>query len=915
MKSNTTFTSTRISSYPCILLITLLIMFSSAAFFGGRVNALEVSNELASLTEDEYVIYSQNDIFFAAPGCTDTGGSSSICGDTAKEMYWSALSQYTDDPIKVAGIVGNLMHEGGMNPVAWEGTITNSDGSLAYSWDYIYGGGLDGEKGVGAFGITSGLGTYLHYINDNYPDLLKYFKDSKEYSFSYMYPGSGADPTYGDTLLKKIGSNEYAKLVEAEVKFAMEDSDTFSPRTKEYMGKSFSSPMDSAYWWASEWERCGTGCLNGPNSAENIARGRTAEKVYDELKDFKCSPGSSANSTTKTATSGMNSDITLIGDSIAVQSEAELQSKFPGSFMSKVGSRHPTSMGACPLDEGGLDILKRIASGSGEVADYSLRTFRCEKLKVDANSLKENVVWELGTNSTGANADVIKKIISIIGQRKLFLVTPYNGDDMDNADAIAKMYRKFAADNDNVYVVDWNEAVRYDAEKYITTTDGMAVHPTPKGRQLLADLIAEAVESKASCAIATYKHPAYEKRLKELHNFNQWRGPWSNYLMCPGNPDSSTMGDGCGIMSMFAMYYMFSGEGLNDDALLNGFLEATMKDGYNVCSASNGNNWGEESTNYTGMVMKPEDAFWNGRNYLDSDWDTLVNALKQGKKILIGTTGPKYNGPSKFGYGGHYIFFDHYNEEKQAIYLFDPSMGPARARYATSYGPGPEGENFYNGVYIDRETMLKYVVPDEARPVTYYGQNCMICEDESIGLISGGMTYEQAVKFMQPYVDEASKKKKDDYGAGFANGSIIGPGWVYDAGCRDGALNNCVAFSQWFINNYTTAHPEIGTNSGNGYVDTLISDGYTDGGSTPRPYAVFSTGFESENGHTGVVLGINKEKNEIYIGEAGCGGFDAVNGWPGVHIGSLDEYTSGAYKYAYTDGRLRNSQTLTAASN
>ena len=199
-----------------------------------------------------------------------------------------------------------------------------------------------------------------------------------------------------------------------------------------------------------------------------------------------------------------------------------------------------------------------------------------------------------------------------------------------------------------------------------------------------------------------------------------------------------------------------------------------------------------------------------------------------------------------------------------------------------------------------------------ARELTYNGcynggaSGVNVCSvGGTAGLVSGGMTYEQAVEFVKPYRDEASKLKAGiDYGAGQPGGSVIGTGFVHGVrattDCHHGGLNNCVAFTQWFINNYTSA-TIMGLGNGKTVVGTLLSkNGFETygNGRTPVAYAIFSDnhgGF----GHTGVVLGIDEGKNEIYVGEAGCtAGFNAT--WPGVHKYSLSAWTnSSRYTYAY----------------
>lgn len=241
-----------------------------------------------ALTDEQYRTYSDADIYFYSDDCVG-GGANGACGNSAKEIYWSILSKYTDDPIKLAGILGNLINEGGMNPVAWEGYPSlgnggvNGSGELVGGWDAYYNGTII-KTGVGAFGLTSGLDKYLHTVNDEAPDLVKYFKDTKGYSYNFLYhPDCGIDDShssYGDCLLEKIGPAEFGKLVEFEIEYAL--GPEFKPgATQEYLETKFSTPSEAAYWWMDVWE------VPGYRNPED--RKRDAEAAYKELKDFKCS--------------------------------------------------------------------------------------------------------------------------------------------------------------------------------------------------------------------------------------------------------------------------------------------------------------------------------------------------------------------------------------------------------------------------------------------------------------------------------------------------------------------------------------------------------------------------------------------------------------------------------------------------
>ena len=171
------------------------------------------------------------------------------------------------------------------------------------------------------------------------------------------------------------------------------------------------------------------------------------------------------------------------------------------------------------------------------------------------------------------------------------------------------------------------------------------------------------------------------------------------------------------------------------------------------------------------------------------------------------------------------------------------------------------------------------------------------------GLISGGMTKPQADAFMQIYKDITPRE--------WGVGGTLGTEWSIAATttCTTD-LENCVAFTQYFINRYVRPNDHIkGLTNGRGVVSQLISGfGFTNGGTEPRPYAIFSVASGQTMcggapcGHTGVVLGVDRERGKIIIGEAGC---SSSLEWTGAHEYDLVQYTSGAYTYAYTDGLIQ----------
>lgn len=158
-------------------------------------------------------------------------------------------------------------------------------------------------------------------------------------------------------------------------------------------------------------------------------------------------------------------------------------------------------------------------------------------------------------------------------------------------------------------------------------------------------------------------------------------------------------------------------------------------------------------------------------------------------------------------------------------------------------------------------------------------------------LIAGGMTLAEAQKFMEPY---RAIRPRNYHEAG----SYLGRWSINDVNGCASDLENCVAFTQYFICEY--AHVCMGLPNGGQVVDRLLSSGkgFINGGTTPRVYAVFSS-----STHTGIVLGIDTARNKIIIGEAGCGSNIGYN-WTNAHEYDLSNWTNGSRKYAYTDNLI-----------
>lgn len=162
-------------------------------------------------------------------------------------------------------------------------------------------------------------------------------------------------------------------------------------------------------------------------------------------------------------------------------------------------------------------------------------------------------------------------------------------------------------------------------------------------------------------------------------------------------------------------------------------------------------------------------------------------------------------------------------------------------------------------------------------------------------LVDGGFkTVDEARKGV---MNEYRSIKYRSYGESKEGDAYLSKYHIPRVNCKVSALENCVSFSKWFINRFTNKEvTAIG--DGGQVVSNLINNyGFSNGKTEPRPYAIFSTG-DGGFGHTGVILGIDKARNKIIIGEAGC--FADFN-FTDAKEENLSKFTNGSYTYAYTD--------------
>ena len=277
----------------------------------------------------------------------------------------------------------------------------------------------------------------------------------------------------------------------------------------------------------------------------------------------------------------------------------------------------------------------------------------------------------------------------------------------------------------------------------------------------------------------------------------------------------------------------------------------------------------------------------------DEDWEEVKPAgdkfvesdLKPGDVIFYYKAG-KNSHTAQDEWNGKYVYHT-------AIFVETPDGGRiAQAHRCKTFG------------YVSKDSL-----PDGKKSLRVYrwkkqgnssqsNSSCDVCAGENEGegnggAVSGGLTMEQAKALMKKYRNLPSLQ--------WSKYSLTG------YSCQGGPVANCVSFSNYFVQKYTTYGKSVGGDGGV-YAKNLASKAGLDHGSDPKPYAVFSKPTGSTMcgghlcGHTGVVLNVDKERGKIIIGEAGC---SMPNSWTDAHEYSLKAWTGGNNYYAYTDNIIK----------
>lgn len=800
-----------------------------------------------ALTLEELVLYSQNNIVFTKPCKTGSSGSAdcgiTVSGSTIEEKIWNGLTQFMTDE-QAAGVMGNMAHEGGFNPARHETAFLNSSPNFAITTN------TKNSYGIGliqwSFGRRVNL---LNLIKEKASDLLEKYIDKGRSEYGYL---SGSD------FLTKAGDADTNTLVALELCYLKQEFEK-NPVYAEVLNKN--TVQEAADYFLEKIE------VPADIEGTRSVRRADAEKYYNKFHGKTISGTASDSGSGDPCNASIEGSKNINGAAVALA--------WPlGTSRSKY--EWPNGTGTELFNEVYPKLLSKGARRSykgcnGPVYGASCDRFVATVVRYSGYDKKFPTGVGLGEGLQGGyplkHQDLWKRI-------------PWDGDPeaLQAGDIVLRSGHVAIAVQDE-------DGKFYIAEAGLCNSYG---HIRKIRKKENFDYIIRATNAKNSTVGVSVTDGVKTSSTNGTLTTGTGRG----------NGDINA--------SAIALAWP-EGEGSPTKTATDKFKEvfASLKGG------SGSSCWkdGKSCSVFVNTVLLYAGAQTGEKvkcpgciadDMIESDdWEEVGNEsnlknkdLKGGDVIVYYNKGSNPGNESKYDYKGLHV-------AHIAIYVETSDGGRiAEASYCSHFGK-------INKLNLNSDISRGYA---GARAFRWKKQNsgvdCDVCgdagSDGDMQLKAGGMTLAEAKEFMKYYSEAAMGKYYKKTGdIRFGSNNAL----VHDAGCPYGVMNNCVAFSQWFINQYTTVGPSWNsTTNGVGLVKSLARTAGLKTGSSPRPYAIFSNAQWSYAGHTGVVLGVDENAKKIVVGEASCSaGVGGLYYKPQAAEYSFDYVKKHNWTFAYTD--------------
>lgn len=464
-------------------------------------------------------------------------------------------------------------------------------------------------------------------------------------------------------------------------------------------------------------------------------------------------------------------------------------------------------------------------------------------------NLKKIVVFALGTNDSLSSKEV-EEAIKVFGDRKVIFVTNYTKkSDYANNN---KLLKAAASQHKNITIADYAAEISKDTDKYI---GGDGIHPNSKGQEVFINVIKAAINRQGdiNCDKDNEKWPYYSQQDKK----------WSDY---------KKLGEsGCGPSSFAMLASKITGKKILP-------TEVVDKSGkyYDTKKGS--------SFEITKVLAKQYGFQYKEvkrSNNVDNNVNIMKSMLKEGWYLHI-----HLRGPSPFaGSSGHVLGI--YGLKSNGI----PILADSGSR------TGKPGESKYSlkdvATYL-ASAPIKGIKSGDGKSSSNCGdsEDCKNEDDGDTGPCTddGFQTLEDAKKAI---IDVANSPSTD-----FRKYNV-------QVGCAGGLKQNCSSFSTYFANRYYKMKGQATQRNGNKQAESIAAQGLKTG-RKPKAFAVWSQNYSDcgiytsgpPYGHTGVILGINRSKGEVFIGQAACNLFVAKASK--VDLKCLEK--SSKFTYVYPNG-------------